>query len=83
MGLKETRIIFTSNWSLGLSAAARNSTNLGMVPVAMSASIGGLRSRDRIFRADCTAANCTAGSSDDTPDCEGRKRTFVIVYNDI
>ena len=67
MGLKETRIILTSNWSLGLSAAARNSTNRGMVPVAMSASIGGFRSRERIFRADCTAANCTAGSSDDTP----------------
>lgn len=46
-----------------LSWHSRQWTSIGSISLSIRASIGGLRSEDRSFRADWTAFSCTTGSS--------------------
>lgn len=46
-----------------LSWHSRQWTSIGSIPLSIRASMGGLRSEDRSFRADWTAFSCTTGSS--------------------
>merc|ERR1719412_456835 len=47
-----------SNWRLGASKWARNSTSRGRMPRLIITSMGGFLSRDKIFRAACVACSC-------------------------
>lgn len=46
---------------LYLLCCSRQRTKIGRIPLSINGSIGGLRSEDSNFLADCTAFNCSTG----------------------